>query len=200
MKNIVNLVNLDQRKSDKLLHIYKNCKSFKIRYKYPGVFQNELLWPETQEEYNWIKNNILSHFNLSIKEVAHIPYDEESSEYRENDISLPYRPSAINFVHFFPGDYVNSHNSKQFLVEYSAKINIPVLNTHIATLEFEETKERSFYPSPILINSSYSHKVLGMGKDLHENRVFLQLMLKDKFSVYYRKLQWNDYQENPEKN
>ena len=200
MKNIVNLINLSQEQSVKLLSIYKNCKSYKIRYKYPSLFQNELLWPETQEEYNWIVDNVLSHFSLNIKEIAHIPYNEESVQNMKNYISLPYKPSAINFVHFYPGDYVNSHNSKQFSVEYEAKINIPVLNTHIAALEFEESKERSCYPSPILINSSYSHKVLGMGKDLQDDRVLLQLMLKDTFSIYYKKLKWNNYQENSEKN
>lgn len=198
MKDIVNLINLEQKQSDTLLSIFKNCKSYKIRYKYPGLFQNELLWPETQEEYNWITDNILSHFNLNINEVVHIPYNEESPENMDNYISLPYNPSAINFVHFFPGDYVNSHSNKSFSVNYHAKINIPVLNTHIATLKFDKSKQSSNYSSPILINSSKSHKVLGMGKDLMENRAFLQVMLKKQFSVYYKTLKWNNFQENHE--
>lgn len=196
MKDIVNLVNLTEEQSRQLLTIYKNCKTYKMRYKYPGMFQNELCWPETLSEYNWITNNILSHFNLKPDDVVHVPYNEENADNRENYIDLPYKPSAINFVHFYPGDYVNSHTNKTFSVMYDAKINVPVLNAQLATLEFEESKQTSTYASPILINSYHTHRVIGMGKKLKDDRVFLQILLKKSFSFHYKRLKWNSFQEN----
>ena len=202
MKNIVNLVNLTLKQKKILLSIYKNCKTYKVRYKYPGLFQNELLWPETLKEYNWIKNNILSHFNLTINDVAPVPYLEESSQYRDKKINLPYESSTINFSHYYPGDYAKSHNDKDFFstsFSYNAKINIPVINTHFASIQFEKSGESSCYPSPILVNTFAKHKVIGMGKKLLVHRAFLQIRLKKNFSFYYNKLKWNLLQENFEK-
>lgn len=202
MKNIVNLVNLTEKQNKTLLSIYKNCKTYKVRYKYPGFFQNELLWPETLKEYNWIKNNILPHFNLTINDVAPVPYTEEKPIYRDKEIKIPYESSTINFSHYYPGDYVKPHNDKVFFsasFSYNAKINIPVMNTQHASIQFEKTGELSRYLTPILVNTFVKHKVIGMGKELSIDRVFLQIRLKKDFSFYYKKLGWNNFQENSEK-
>ena len=199
MKDIVNLINLTVEQHKRLLVIYQNCKTYKIRYKYPGMFQNELCWPESLEEYNYIKNTMLVHFNLENSDIAHIPYNEENKTNMENYIDLPYKPSAINFVHFYPGDYVNSHSNKTFSVMLEAKINVPVLNTQAATLKFEKSHHTSRYPSPILLNEAREHKALGMGKNLQKDRVFLQISLNKKFLYYYKKLKWNSFQENDKK-
>ena len=196
MKDIVNLINLTERQSQSLLSIYRNCKTYKIRYKYPGLFQNELLWPETLVEYEWIKKTILLHFNLESDDIAHILYNKENKTKMKNYIDLPYKPSAINFVHFYPGDYVNLHSNTTFSVENSGKINVPVLNTSIAALKFEKSNNISNYPSPILFNAKKDHKVVGMGNELHVHRVFLQILLNKSYSYHYKKLKWNDFQEN----
>ena len=196
MKDIVNLINLTEQQNKTLLSIYQNCKTYKIRYKYPGQFQNELIWPETLKEWKWITKNILTHFTLKMDDIEHILYNEADAGTRENYIELPYKPSAINFVHFYPGDFVNYHNNKTFGMQQTAKINIPILNTSIALLKFKESGNFSRYISPILINTSNIHKVVGMGEKLLVDRVFFQILLKKHFGFYYKSLQWNSFQEN----
>ena len=198
MKDIVNLINLTENQSKTLLSIYQNCKTYKIRYIYPKLTQSELLWPETLEEHNWIVEKIVAHFDLTVDEIVDLPYNKEDPKNRKNYIDIPYYPSCINFVHFYPGDYLDYHNNHSFHMEITGRINIPVLNVDKGRLEFKHSKNFSRYPSPILINERHLHRTSSMRERLRVDRVFLSLMLKNPFSFYYKKLKWNSLQENPE--
>ena len=200
MKDIINLKDLTKEQSGILLSIYQNCKTYKIRYKYPGLFQNELCWPETSKEYEWIKDTIPAHFGLTADDIPHVPYTEEKPEHKDKHIVLPYSSQTINFVHYYPEDFAKLHNDKIFFPEgfpFNAKINIPILNAGSAVLQFEESGESSRYPTPILVDTFSDHKVV-WGDGPPVNRVFLQIRLKRSFAFYRNKLQWHETQENTE--
>lgn len=177
---------------DQLLAIYRRSISYVMEFNCPGEFICDMVWPETQSDFNYIVEHVVGFYGISVDEIANLKYDyndQADAEGFEMDKSTwfkgragPYQPNSLNFTRFGYDSITERHHG-----EVECKINIPVINMGQACIRFIEADERCWYPSPALLNIAYDHDVQGLDRlrkyDLKE-RVFLQIVLKKPYQYY----------------
>jgi hypothetical protein len=190
-KRITYLKALPDELFNELRDIYYRCSTYVVKFNVPNEFVCDMMWPETQEEFNWIKREILGYYNLSEDEIQNLKYKEEDQGKDREDAkkatwftgNVPdYLPNSLNFTRSNPESITEKHHG---IVE--CKINIPIVNMGQACIRFLDTDERCWYPSPALLNIGYDHEVRGLERLQEFNvneRVFFQIVLNKPYQHY----------------
>jgi len=182
-----------------LLNIYKRTKTYITSFEVIGFTGTYMSWAETNEEHQWILDNILPFFNISVGECLNLQYTEEDNNIKELGIRtdnfprtdwgfkkerVPKRlPNSLNFTTVQPHSVVTAHNDH----EAGCKINIPILNMSAANLYFRQSDEQYFYPAPVLLNCRKDHEVQRIERMTEHNipeRTFFQIVLKGEYEFY----------------
>lgn len=180
-----------------LLKIYKNATTHKTSFYVPGFENTVMTWPESDEEHQWIIDNILSYYSIPVDEIASLEYTiddiDDDTLGRRNDgfhrrdwgfQNVPTRtPNSLNFTTINKTSVITPHNDH----EADCKINIPIINMSAANLYFRETDEPFYYNSPVLIHCSSLHEVRNINRMKTFNipeRTFFQIVLKKSFNYY----------------
>ncbi len=173
--------------------IYLRSKTFVMKFNVPDLFVCDLLWPETQAEFDWIVREVVGFYGIPVTDIANLKYNEDDmADAIRDDVDNkskwfsgragPYLPNSLNFTRFTADSITGKHHG-----EVECKINIPILNMGQACIRFIDTEERCWYPSPALLNIAYDHDVIGLERlkmlDINE-RAFLQIVLKRPYQFY----------------
>lgn len=192
--NYVPLLPLTKELYNGLFDIYNRAKTNTCMFYVEGFENSETLWTETEEEHQWIIDNILPHYGLTLDDLQELVYvkedkeNEEASNNRDDtDRSKwsftnvpPWGPRSLNFTRTSAISFIDHHTDP----EGGCKINIPVLNIRAADIYFTDSDERCFYPTTTLFNVRLPHSVNNlenMGQYTPPFRVFFQIVLKESF-------------------
>jgi hypothetical protein len=182
-----------------LLGIYKRTKTYVTSFEVIDFTGTYMSWPETDAEHQWILDNILPFYNISVDECLNLQYTDDDNELEEVGVRtdghprtdwgfkkecIPKRsPNSLNFTTASRHSVIAAHNDH----ETGCKINIPVLNMSAANLYFRQTDEKYFYPAPVLLNCREEHEVQRLDRmaqyDIPE-RTFFQIVLKGSYDYY----------------
>lgn len=184
-KRITYLKPLPDHLYNQLLQIYQNAHTYIMKFTIPNEFICEMVWPETEEEFIWIKKEILMFYNISEHDVRDIQYTTDPSKANLFSGNIPeYTPKSLNFTKFTHGSITEIHHAWDNI---ECKINIPVLNMGQACIHFFDTNERCWYPTTALLNIAYDHDVEGLENLKINNiteRVFFQIVLNGSYQHY----------------
>lgn len=178
---------------DEVVAIYHRAKTYVMRYNLPDEFVCEMIWPETQSDFDFLVTNVVRFYGISMDDVANLRYEQDDATDASLEPTLdkflwfsgmqgPYMPNSLNFTKY------NQHSiGGRHCDEMECKINIPVVNMGQACMHFTASDERCWYPSPVLLNVGVEHEVEGLERlrqfDLVE-RAFLQIVLKKPYQYY----------------
>lgn len=179
-----------------LLSIYERTHTYKTSFEVSAFEGTTMSWPETDEDHQWILDNILKFYNIDPSEVLSLEYtvDDTASEdigarvdSKRRDWgfkNVPNRiPNSLNFTSITRNSIISAHNDH----EAGCKINIPIKNMSAANIYFYETDEKYFYPVPVLLNCPAFHEVQNICRmaqfDIPE-RTFFQIVFKGKYEYY----------------
>lgn len=179
-----------------LLGIYERTKTYKTSFEVAAFEGTIMSWPETDEDHQWILDNILKFYNIEPSEIQSLEYtandtNKELFGIRNDSIrqdwgfkNVPSRiPNSLNFTTVTRTSIITAHNDH----EAGCKINIPIRNMSAANIYFQETDEKYFYPAPALINCPATHEVQNLSRmttfDIPE-RTFFQIVCKGSYEFY----------------
>ena len=83
-----------------LLNIYKRTKTYITSFEVIGFTGTYMSWPETNEEHQWILDNILPFFNISVGECLNLQYTEVSSDPQTHYFRLLARYQCCSCMEF----------------------------------------------------------------------------------------------------
>ena len=190
-KRITYLKALPDELFNELRDIYYRCSTYVVKFDVADIFVCDMMWPETQEELDWIKKEILGFYKLTEDDVKNLKYKEENLVDAGEEANkstwftgnVPdYVPNSLNFTRSNPNSITEKHHG---YVE--CKINIPIVNMGQACIRFLDTEEKCWYPSPALLNIGYDHDVKGLERLAEFNikeRVFFQIVLNKSYQHY----------------
>ena len=190
-KRITYLKALPDELFNELRDIYYRCSTYVVKLDISDIFVCDMMWPETQEEFDWIKKEILGYYKISEDEVQNLKYKDEDLIDAGEEINrstwfkgnIPdYIPNSLNFTRSNPNSITEKHHGT-----VECKINIPIVNMGQACIRFLDTEERCWYPSPALLNIAYDHDVKGLERLEEFNikeRVFFQIVLSKPYQHY----------------
>lgn len=184
-KRITYLKPLPDHLYSRLLQIYENAQTYIVKFNIPNEFICDMVWPETEAELQWVKDEILSFYGITEDEVMDIQYTTDSDKAHLFSGTIPdYIPKSLNFTKFTHGSITEIHRDWDSI---ECKINIPILNMGQACIHFSDTGERCWYPTTALLNIAYEHDVEGLENLKINNlkeRVFFQIVLKGTYKHY----------------
>lgn len=195
--NYMPLKSLTDELYNGLLGIYLRAKTYTCTFEVVDFTGTEMSWPETDEEHEWICNNILPYYGIEVDEILSLEYTaadklKENLGVRTDDSdrttwgfnNVPDRtPNSLNFTRIKSTSHIGTHSDH----EAGCKINIPILNMGAANIYFRESGERYFYPTPVLLNCPRLHEVENMHRMEKFNipeRTFFQIIFKKPFEYY----------------
>ena len=197
--NYVPLLPLTKELYLELFAVYDRAKSHTCVFKVEGFEDSETIWTETKEDHQWIIDNILPYYNLTIDDVEELVYTKEDQYTKEakgrydSDRTQwefknvpPWGPRSLNFTRVGVTSFIGKHKD----IEGGCKINIPVLNIRSANIHFIDSNEIYFYPTPALLNVRLFHNVDRIDRVSEYDppvRVFFQIVLKKSFE-YWKEL------------
>ena len=193
-ENYVPLLPLTKELYDGLFNIYNRAKTNTCMFYVEGFENSETLWTETEEELQWIINNILPYYGLSLEDLQELLYvmeDKENNEAINNRGDTdrakwsfknvpPWGPRSLNFTRIGTDTFIRTHIDP----EGGCKINIPILNMSAADIYFTDNNESYFYPVPALLKLLSPHRVNNIERLSQYKppfRVFFQIVLKQSF-------------------
>lgn len=178
-----------------LLDIYERTKTYKTSFEVSAFEGTTMSWPETDEDHQWILDNILKFYNIDPSEILSLEYtakdtnddmgirnDSKRKEWQFENV--PDRiPNSLNFTSVTRTSTISAHNDH----EAGCKINIPIKNMSAANIYFYETDEKYYYPAPVLLNCPAFHEVQNISRmatfDIPE-RTFFQIVFKGSYEHY----------------
>lgn len=177
---------------NELRSIYERATTYVMQFNVPNEFICDMLWPETESEFNWIVDNVVAFYGVTTDEIATLKYNyDDVTDTDRNGVdrsnwfkgqSGPWAPNSLNFTRFNHDSITERHHG-----EVECKINIPIVNMGQACIRFIESNECCWYPSPALLNIAYDHDVVGLDRlktyDL-KDRAFFQIVLKKPYKHY----------------
>jgi hypothetical protein len=180
----------------KLFDIYTRAVTHTCVFEVEGFVNSETIWTETKEDHDWICNNIIPFYNLTMDDIVDLiytpedidagiakgRYDSDRSMWKFTNVPA-WKPRSLNFTRIKHNSFVGAHTDH----ECGCKINIPILNMSSSNIHFVKSDERFWYPSPVLLNVNALHSVDGTERiSLYtpKERVFFQLCLKQNYDFY----------------
>tara|TARA_R110000772_G_scaffold222251_1_gene332733 strand:+ start:4212 stop:4847 length:636 start_codon:yes stop_codon:yes gene_type:complete len=180
-----------------LVNIYNRCTTYILHFataheKY-GEMICDQIWAETDNDQQWIHDNILPYYGLTIDNIAELDYSNKQKNDRSDSFSTGFEPpyswskNGINFTRWVAGEAKSMlHHDKA--PHIPSKLNIPVINTEHGTIYYPEFDLGFDYKNrhTCLMNVQYKHDILGLEK-ITSDRAFLSVPLLDETKIDHSK-------------